>query len=185
VEREEEQMKVKLLFLLSLFFVIGTADAHHIRGIPHYSYQDNYPQAPLIEEFRDTADLTLQFTFWQIPGQRALDLALYAKNRATGKPYTGDVSFQVFKRGDAKELRKNHPFLATPNKRNIYKVGWVYEEDGVYFAEVSLGEGDQAVTETFRFQVGKVPPNYWLLGGIVGLVICLMIFVAIAKRKSD
>jgi len=178
-------MKIRMLFMVCLLCVLNTAQAHHIRGIPHYSYQDNYPQAPLIEEFRDSGSWTLQFTFWQVPGQKALDLALYVKNRATGKPYNGDVTFQVFMRGESKEQKKNHPFQALPNRRNIYKVGWVYEEDGVYFAEVTLRDGDQRINETFRFQVGKPAPNYWLLGGVIAFIAGLMIFVAVAKRRSS
>ncbi len=176
-------MKIRLLMFLCLMLLVTAAHAHHIRGIPHYSYQDNYPQAPLIEEFRDSGDWTLQFTFWQIPGQKALDLALYVKSRATGKPYDGDITFQVSMAGESED-KQNHPFLAHPNRRNIYKVGWVYEKDGVYYADVSLGEGEQAVKETFKFQVGKVAPNYWLLGGVGAAVAALMILVALAKKKS-
>ena len=28
------------------------------------------------------------------------------------------------------------PFAATANPRHIHKVGWVYEEDGIYYAHV-------------------------------------------------
>ncbi|MBT3295850.1 MAG: hypothetical protein HN919_03140 [Verrucomicrobia bacterium] len=175
-----------LLYLLAIgaaLITVTSASAHHIRGIPHYSYQENYPQAPLFEEFRDTGPWTLQFTFWPIPSQKALDLALYVKHATTDKPYDGPVTFRVYQHGE--DLSEgNHPFAATANPRHIHKVGWVYEEDGIYYAEITVGEGDQAVSETFRFQVGNVKPNYIVLAGIALAVLALIAAVAIIKRRQ-
>ncbi len=159
------------------------AHAHHIRGIPHYSYQENYPQAPLFEEFRDSGPWTLQFTFWPIPSQKALDLALYVKHAATDKPYDGPVTFRVYQHGE--DLSEgNHPFDATANPRHIHKVGWVYEEDGIYYAQISLGEGTRAVSETFRFQVGNAKPNYiFMMATGIGVLV-LITAVAVIKRRQ-
>lgn len=171
------------LILSATLLTATTAPAHHIRGIPHYSYQENYPQAPLFEEFRDAGPWTMQFTFWPIPAQKALDLALYVKHATTDKPYDGPVTFRVYQEGE--DLTDgNHPFAATANPRHIHKVGWVYEEDGIYYAEITLGEGPEAVTETFRFQVGKVKPNTIVLTGIAIALLALIAAVAIIKRRQ-
>jgi ferredoxin-type protein NapH len=168
---------------LMLMTAVPVAQAHHIRGIPHYSYQENYPQAPLFEEFRDSGPWTLQFTFWPVPTQKALDLALYVKHVTTGEPYDGPVTFRVYQHGE--DLGEdNHPFAATANPRHIHKVGWVYEEDGVYYAEITVGEGDQAVSETFQFQVGVVKPNYLLLGSVTAAILVLIASVAIIKKRQ-
>ena len=37
----------------------------------------------------------MQFTFWEVPGQKALDLALYVKDQQSDKPYIGEVGFRV------------------------------------------------------------------------------------------
>ncbi len=169
--------------VLALLMTVAAAHAHHIRGIPHYSYQENYPQAPLFEEFRDSGPWTLQFTFWPIPAQKALDLALYVKHTATDVPYDGAVTFRVYQHGE--DLSEgNHPFEATANPRHIHKVGWVYEEDGIYYAEISLGEGGQAVKETFRFQVGKVKPNVIAIALITACLLLLIATVAIIKKRQ-
>jgi len=165
--------------------LVSTAAAHHIRGIPHYSYQDNYPQAPVFEEFRDTGPWALQFTYWKIPSQKALDLALYVKRAATDAPYEGGVTLQVFKEGEDETSEKNHPFTAYANPRNIYKVGWVYEESGLYNVRVIMGEGAEKITEHFTIQVGTIPLNYWYLGGTVIGVIALMAAVAILKKRIN
>jgi Pyruvate/2-oxoacid:ferredoxin oxidoreductase delta subunit len=181
--RPRNRSKALLGLVAVLLLPVLNAEAHHIRGIPHYSYQENYPQAPLFEEFRDTGPWTMQFTFWPIPSQKALDLALYVKHATTDKPYDGPVTFRVYQHGE--DLSEgNHPFQATANPRHIHKVGWVYEEDGIYYAEISLGEGGQAVSETFRFQVGRVRPNYLLLGASALAVLALIASVAIIKQRQ-
>jgi hypothetical protein len=161
------------------------ASAHHIRGIPHYSYQENYPQAPAFEEFRESGPWLLQFTYWQIPSQDALDLALYVKSRDADKPYTGAVKLQVFKQGEDETNDINHPFNAYANPRNIHKVGWVYEEPGIYIVKVDLGDGAEKISERFTIQIGTIPPNYWFLGGAVVVVVGLMAGVAIIKKRSE
>lgn len=176
-------MKNKLITISLL--LASTAVAHHIRGIPHYSYQENYPQAPAFEEFRESGPWELQFTYWQIPSQPALDLALYVKRRDTGKPFSGAVKIQVFQQGEDENSDLNHPVNAYANPRNIYKVGWVYEEVGMYVVRVDLGEGDERVSERFTIQVGTVPPNYWFLGGAVVVVLGLMVGVALAKKRMN
>ncbi|MDP6523581.1 MAG: 4Fe-4S binding protein [Kiritimatiellia bacterium] len=181
--RPRNQSLVMLCICAVLMAAPSVATAHHIRGIPHYSYQENYPQVPLFEEFRDAGPWTLQFTFWPIPTQKALDLALYVKHTTTGNPYDDAVTFRVYQHGE--DLSEgNHPFQAYANPRHIHKVGWVYEEDGIYYAQISLGEGDQAISETFRFQVGKVKPNYLVLGGAGAAVFALITIVAIIKKRQ-
>ncbi len=174
-----------LFILLNFLLLVFSASAHHIRGIPHYSYQENYPQAPAFEEFRESGPWELQFTYWQIPSQPALDLALYVKRRDTGKPYSDAVTIQVFQQGEDEANDLNHPVNAYANPRNIYKVGWVYEEAGMYVVKVDLGEGDEQISERFTLQVGTVPPNYWFLGGAVVAVVGLMAAVAIIKKRSE
>jgi hypothetical protein len=172
------------LIAISLLLV-STATAHHIRGIPHYSYQENYPQAPAFEEFRESGPWSLQFTYWKIPSQNALDLALYVKRLDTDKPYSGAVTLQVFKQGEEETDDANHPFNAYANPRNIHKVGWVYEDPGVYIVKVDLGDGEERISEVFNIQVGTVPLNLLYLGGVVIGVIGLMAAVAILKKRID
>jgi hypothetical protein len=174
-----------LIILFNFLLFTTTATAHHIRGIPHYSYQENYPQAPAFEEFRESGSWELQFTYWQIPSQPALDLALYVKRLDTEKPYTGAVTLQVFKQGEDESTDLNHPVNAYANPRNIYKVGWVYEEAGVYIVKVDMGEGAEKISERFTIQVGTVAPNYWFLGGAAFVVVGLMAAVAIIKKRSE
>lgn len=49
-----------LLFIVILF--AADANAHHISGLPHYGYAENYPQVPLTEQRIETHDFIVSLT---------------------------------------------------------------------------------------------------------------------------
>lgn len=158
------------------------AQAHHIRGIPHYTYSENYPSAPLFEEVHETDDHVLRMAYYEIPGTKALDLALYVKMRLTGKPFEGNVTFAVY--GENEDPAKAHSVVAYRNKNNIYKAGWEYEHDGVYWVRVEFEDGGKRIVDVFKLQMGDPPVNYWYVGSAVAIVVVLIVAVAIIKRMS-
>ena len=126
---------MKRIAILSLFVLAlpSVTQAHHIRGIPHYSYQDHYPETPVyeVDQVVDAYDVT--FTYYEIPGQMALDLAMYIRDTLPEPtPYEGPVNFLVW--GRHEDPDQMHPFTAFRNATNVYKVGWVYEDAGAMCA---------------------------------------------------
>lgn len=156
---------------------------HHIRGIPHYTYSENYPTAPAFEEVRESENLTLRMTYWDIPGTRAVDLALYAKDRHTGKPFKGTVEFAVY--GEDEDPAKAHSVKAYMNKNNIFKAGWSYEEFGLYRVRVRIYEKDQVIEETYSMQIGDAGISWLYVGGSFLSVMLLIILVAVLKKISS
>lgn len=175
--------RIRGLWLVAVLLVCSlTVRGHHIRGIPHYSYSESYPTAPTFEEVREVDNLTLRMTYYAIPGSKAVDLALYIKDRRTGKPYSGKVVYSVF--GEKEDPTEAHSVTALLNKNNIYKAGWVYEEDGLYYVRVQIGDNAALGDEAFRMQIGEPTVNYWLLGGVAGGILVLIIAVALIKRAQ-
>ena len=159
------------------------ADAHHIRGIPHYAYSENYPTAPLFEELREVDQFSLRMSYYEIPGTKSVDFALYVKDRHTDKPYEGQVVYAVY--GQNEDPVKAHSVTGYRNKNNIYKVGWTYEDPGVYWVRVRFGDAASgAVDEVFRLQMGDSSVNYWFLASAGGGVVLLILVVAVLKRFS-
>lgn len=156
------------------------AEAHHIKGIPHYAYTESYPQAPTFEELRRAGPFELRFTFFALPGTKNADLALYVKDTRGGKPYAGEVTMSVYAEGESPA--QAHWVRAYRNKNNIYKVGWVYETSGVYYVRVRFAAGADAADETFRIQVGESGANYWVLGAVALGVAALIAVVAVLNR---
>ena len=174
-------------FLRRLAFVIilvsvtcSTAEGHHIRGIPHYTYSENYPDAPKVDTVRVLDDVTLTMTYYEISGTTKVDLSLYVKNNRTGKVFDGEVIYAVY--GKNEDPLKAHAVKALRNKNNMYKAGWVYHNKGLYFTRVTFEFGGRKINEVFPMQIGATEVNYWLLGLVGGSVLALIVVVAVIKK---
>jgi hypothetical protein len=155
------------------------AAAHHIRGIPHYTYSENYPNAPKVEYVREIDNVTLRMTYYEIPGTTSVDLAMYVKDNRSGKSFDGNVTYAVY--AEDENPLKAHSVNASKNKNNIYKAGWSYEDKGLYFARVTFECDGQKVDEVFKMQIGATEVNYWFLGLVGGGVMALIVIVATIK----
>ena len=64
----KQKILITLLFLIFGFpMITRVVYAHHIMGIPHYSYDENYPQAPVLKLVEIVGDWKIQLTGY--PGQ--------------------------------------------------------------------------------------------------------------------
>ena len=52
---------IAVLFFIVILFA-APANAHHISGLPHYGYAENYPQVPLTEQRIETHEFIVSFT---------------------------------------------------------------------------------------------------------------------------
>jgi hypothetical protein len=50
-----------ILAFLGVFFALPVR-AHHIAGLPHYGYTENYPQVPLTEQTEEVGDFSVSLT---------------------------------------------------------------------------------------------------------------------------
>ncbi len=175
---------VRLAAAMSLILLWpgGISLAHHIRGIPHYTYSENYPTAPLFEDVRELDHFTLRMTYYEIPGSKAIDLALYVKDMRTDQPFDGDVTYAIYAANE--DPSKAHSVIAYRNKNNIYKAGWEYEHDGVYWVRVTFDSEGQRFDEVFKLQMGNPRVNYWFIGACGFGVAILIVVVAVLKRAS-
>lgn len=159
----------------------GAAEAHHIRGIPHYSYKNNYPETPVYELVEHSDRYIITFTYYEIPGQKSLDLAVYIRDSIADTPFAEPVTFRVF--GKHEDPQSTHPFVAYRNPTNIYKVGWVYEDAGTYFVRISFDDAAGTHNVLFELSVGDGNRPWYLLGGAVGAIIVLAGVVGLLRKK--
>lgn len=172
----------KMIALLAFLLITTTSSAHHIRGLPHYGYSENYPQIPTYEETRVVDPWEITFSFIRIFETKNCDLAVYIKNRKTGKPFNDTVTFQVF--GQWEDPQKTHPFDARLDPTNTFRVGWVYEDDGIYTMRIRFTDGKKKYAEDFKIQVGEVGFNLlWLI--LPGSVILILILLIVFKRREQ
>ncbi len=171
-------MLVTYVVLLGL---AGSASAHHLRGIPHYSYKNNYPETPVYEVVESSDNWTVTFTYYRIPGQQALDLAIYIRDSLSNEPYSGAVAFKVF--GQHEDPAESHMLTAYRNPTNIYKVGWVYEDDGIYYVRITFDDTVKTQNVLFELSVGGENRVWYLLGGSVMIVVSMAAVVGVVRRK--
>jgi len=171
-----------LLVAVWVIIFITPAAAHHIRGIPHYSYQDHYPETPVYELTEVVEGYLITFTYYQIPGQLALDLAMYIRDSLSQEPYDGAVVFTVWGRHEDPEV--SHPFTAYRNPTNIYKVGWVYEESGSYYVRIQFTDDRGEHRTVFELDVGTDNRAWTYLGGSVALMVAAAVITGIVRRKQ-
>jgi ferredoxin-type protein NapH len=92
--------RIPLLALVALL-VPAPAAAHHILGIPHYAYDESYPQAPVITYRTDAGAYDVKMTGYPgtpVPGER-VSLHVYITERGGGAPFLGPVSLTVIRDG--------------------------------------------------------------------------------------
>ncbi len=177
-----ESVMIKIRLILPVLHILAaTAYGHHIRGIPHYTYQDHYPETPVYEVTQTVNNYDVTFTYYKIPGQGAYDLAIYIRDIDSSKVFDGAVIFKVF--GKHEDPTESHPFTAYRNPTNIYKVGWVYEDDGHYYVRVSFNDGLRQNNVLFDLKVGMGNPVWTYLGGSIAFILSFAVIVAILKKR--
>ncbi|MBI5200986.1 MAG: 4Fe-4S binding protein [Elusimicrobia bacterium] len=75
------------------------ACAHHIIGIPHYAYDDAFPQAPVLKLREKLGPYSVVLTVYPgnpRPGERA-EMHVYVTDPATNLPYAGEVLLEAYR----------------------------------------------------------------------------------------
>jgi len=86
------------LLILALLLGGPAVRAHHILGIPHYAYDERYPQVPVLTYLADAGPIEVRLTGYPgkpAPGEQCF-INIYLKEIATGEPYATEVTFRVF-----------------------------------------------------------------------------------------
>lgn len=168
-----------LLLFLAALLLLGwatSAHAHHILGLPHYAYKDNYPQVPVLEYPARTGPWDILLTSYPgrpVPGEAAR-LTVYIKNGATGDMYPDSVSMRVLERGN---FGRNDEVLAPTEVvafGQLYEVTATMPEEGDYTVELSMMVEGQLEVIPFLVVAGD-PGSPWI--PISALVVGLLLFV--------
>jgi ferredoxin-type protein NapH len=170
-------------------FILGPAPAraHHILGLPHYSYKENYPQVPTLEYPATAGPYDVLLTSY--PGKprpgEAANLAFYIKDRRSGEPYARPVSvrvLQTFTFGRSLEVEpatRIHPF------DQMHKLTATFDREGEYVAELTLDVEGRAEVIPFLMVVGD-PSSAWSVIGAVaaGLGVFFVVVRAVKIKRA-
>jgi len=162
------------------------AIAHHILGLPHYSYKENYPQRPTLEYPATTGPYDVLLTSYPgvpIPGEPA-NLALYVRDRVAKEAYNEPVSLRILRTatfGDNELILP--PTVRTPFEHE-YKVQVTFPIDGEYIVELSMPV--EGRTEVIPFLMVAGEPSSaasFAFAGAGGFVVLLVMTRAIQRKR--
>lgn len=175
-----------LLLAGLLLFVFGrTAFAHHIMGLPHYAYDEDYPQAPVLKLTEQVGSWDFQLTGYPgnpEPGNRT-EMHVYVVDTQTRALYRGDLRLDVRRSA----MVGNGDLIFGPEiavlSENLFKLYPTYPDEGNYVITLEFQDGDIVSTLQFPMVVGE-PGSPWttllIFGGGIGL---LLIVVRAARIK--
>ncbi len=170
-----------------LFLAPAVAQGHHILGLPHYSYKENYPQAPVLE-YPATAGpysiLLQSYPGVPNPGEQA-NLVFDIKNTETDKRYGQPIKvrvLQTFTFGENREI-----LSATKDQLGdvLYKVYPTFPEAGEYVVELTMDVDGQPETIGFLMAVGNPSPTTSIIVTLGCVLVVFLITIRAVKKKRD
>ncbi|GJM26629.1 MAG: hypothetical protein DHS20C16_30440 [Phycisphaerae bacterium] len=129
-----------LLAFLFALLLPATASAHHILGLPHYSYKENYPQRPTLEYPATSGPYDIILTSYPgipTPGEQA-NLAFYIKDRNTNVAFSDSVTLRVLQTSTFGDNETILPSTTRPPFDNEFKYHVTFPDDGEYIVELSV-----------------------------------------------
>lgn len=170
-----------------LMSVPGPALAHHILGLPHYSYKENYPQAPTLEYPASTGPYDVLMTSY--PGKpvigEAATIAFYIKDRNTGLPFGQSVTVRVLQTFTFGESRVIHEPTTHQPFDNQHKYTITFPEDGEYIVELTMDVEGQAEVIPFLVVAGNPTATASIVACVAGGLLVFLVTVRAIKVKRD
>ena len=181
---------------VALFFAVISAalhlfppvvSSHHILGLPHYSYKENYPQAPTLEYPATSGPYDILLTSYPgkpVPGETA-SFSFYVKNRETGDPYDQPITVQVlqtFTFGESKVVVK--PTVSEPFEQP-HKLSLTFPEDGEYVVELTMEVEGKPEIIPFMLTAGEPSAVTSVLIAVGLFLLVFIIAIRAIKIKRD
>lgn len=176
-----------LLVVAAVLCPVRTALAHHILGLPHYSYKEHYPQRPTLEYPATTGPYEILLTSYPgvpTPGEPA-NLAFYIKNKETSSVYKQPVSVRVLQTSTFGDNTVILPRTTRTPFDNEYKFYVTLPVDGEYIVELSLSVEGRTEVIPFLMVAGKPTATASIvLVGSIGAVVLLVVVRAVQKKRQ-
>lgn len=180
--------KLPMIALLAMGLLLpSSVQAHHILGLPHYSYKENYPQAPTLEYPATTGPydvLMTSFPGHAVPRERTT-IAFYIKDRNTGMPYEQSVSLRVLQ---TSTFGGNKVILAPTTHEpttNQHKFFVIFPDDGEFIVELTMDVEGKPEVIPFLIIAGQPSAAKSIVVAVaIGLVVFLVVVRAIRIKRN-
>jgi hypothetical protein len=177
-----------LLFLLAVALTGPSgARAHHILGLPHYAYDERYPQTPVLTYKANAGPNELKMTGYPgvpRPGQRCT-IHIYIRNIESGELFDGKVTLTVMRDRMIGADPVVYGPLESGLEMSLYKFSPQFEHEGNYTLRLEYEADEEPWVIDLPLVVGE-PGSPWTVVGSTagGLAIFLILIRAVRiKRK--
>jgi hypothetical protein len=157
--------------------------AHHILGVPHYAYDEEYPQAPVLTYSVDAGPYNVRMTGYPgkpEPGERC-SLHVYVSKPDSGEPYRETVTLTVMR----DRLLGSDPIVYGPIEAELeeamFKFFPVFEDEANYTVRIAY-EAEGAPWNIDLPMVAGDPGSPWAVVGATGGALILFLIVMRAVR---
>ncbi len=165
---------------------VSPASAHHVLGLPHYSYKENYPQRPTLEYPATTGPYDILLTAYPgipVPGEPA-NLALYIKNRQTGVVYQDPVTVRILQTSTFGDNRIIMPPSEYQPFDNQPKFQCMFPDHAEYIVELSMMVEGRIEVIPFLMVAGQPTATASIvIAGAVGLVFFFVVIRAARLKR--
>ncbi len=175
-----------LVAVILVILAASSTEAHHILGLPHYSYKENYPQVPTLEYPAQSGPYEILMTCYPgkpTPGEAA-NLAIYIKNQESGEPYSQPIQLRILQTFTFGRNRDVRPAAMVPFYEQPHEVSVVFPAHGEYIVELTLDVEGQEEVIPFLMVAGE-PSATWsvLIASAVFLLVFLVIIRAVRIKR--
>lgn len=174
---------------LALAALVGlapfAADAHHIKGMPHYGYLENYPQTPTYEKRAAAPPYEVSVVAYVLEGidrdrsETPNDAMIYVSLAEQGsrKPYKGRLEVELRPVGGGAAIRRS---FKAPLEETVYRLRATLAADD-YDVVVRVPEPE--TIGVVRLSLGAAI-NWWLISSLaVGAFAVAWIGAVVYRRR--
>lgn len=179
-----------LSFMCASLGWLSLAWGHHILGIPHYKYSEEYPQIPFVEVIAQTGPYDLDFTYYPgtpKPGE-PVRFKLYVKNRETNTPYRSPLEVRFLEDrflSDAAVLADQSIAVGTGPEANDYKFYYTFDRPEAFFVELAFEDGDRIERIPFPVTIGETDDRPLIGGAFATLLLSVAVVGGIKRAKGQ
>lgn len=179
--------RLALLSGLAALALTGAAAAHHILGIPHYAYDESYPQAPVITYAVQAGPYVIKVTGYPgkpAPGELAQVHAYVVRGDDPAAIYSGPIEARLERDGLGGASVVWGP-SATRFEDNLHKLAPRFGPEGHYRLRLELDLEGQPYEIDFPMVVGEPRGATAILLGWGGALALFVVVVRAARIKLE
>ncbi len=177
--------KIALLLCTAALFTPAPSAAHHILGIPHYAYDEQYPQTPVLTYRVDAGAHEVRMTGYPgvpAPGERC-SLHVYIRRASTGAAFDDKVTLTVTE----DRLIGTDPIVYGPVtaglEEAVYKFFPTFDSEANYSARIEFEADSEPWIIDLPIVVGEPGSPWIVLGSVAAATVIFLVFVRAMRIK--